>query len=433
MEESFLHFIWKFQSFGKKGLKTPNGEIVEIIKPGIHNSDAGPDFLNAQVIIDGVEWFGHLEIHIKSSDWYKHKHELDPRYDNVILHVVFENDQKILRKDITELPCLALSDRLDFALYGNYKALISSIAAVPCSYKLQDTPSEIKYSMLDKALFQRLENKGTLVLKLLKENNNDWEETAYQYLGKNFGFKINSEAFHDLTKILPYKIIKKHADNLLQVEALLFGIANLIPEKPVDDYSKLLKREYNFLSHKYSLAGKELNKGVWKFLRLRPANFPTIRLSQFAAVLSSVKNLFSALIETKDIKAVEAIFSAVPSDYWKNHYHFNKDSSFINNGMGLDSIENIVINTVCPLLAAYRIEKDDLQWIDKSVNLLESIKAENNRITKLFGKKTFAVKNAFDSQALIELHNNFCSQRKCLECSIGTSIVRNTAKSLINL
>lgn len=424
MEEAFLHFIWKFQSFNKTELKTAHGEAIEIIKTGNHNSDSGPDFLDARVFIDGIEWAGHIEIHCKSSDWHKHNHETDPAYDNVILHVVYENDSQILRKDNTCLSCLELSDRIDLNLYGNYKSLISSISSVPCSYRLPETLSQVKLSMLDKALFQRLENKGRQVLRLLKDNNNDWEETAYQLLGRNFGFKINGDAFFELTKALPYKLIKKHGDNLLQVEALLFGVANLIPEHPVDAYSLLLKREYAFLSHKYNLSVRELSKGRWKFLRLRPSNFPTVRISQFAAILASANNLFSSLIEATGIKTIEDLFSSVPSEYWKTNYSFNKSSSFTNNGLGKDSIENIIINTVCPLLAAYRIDTDCSAWLDKAVDLLESIRPENNRITKLFGKPAVDINNAFDSQAVIELYNSFCTPRKCLDCAIGIAIVR---------
>jgi hypothetical protein len=424
MEEAFLHFIWQSQAFEKRSLISTSGEEINIIKPGILNMDAGPDFLNAKVIIDGIEWFGHIEIHIKASDWYKHNHMDNPAYENVILHVVFDNDKPVLRKDQSLLPTLDLSTRLNFNLYGSYKDLVSSINPVPCSFKLPTIPDHVKFATLDKALIQRQESKGRLVLNLLQENNGDWEETAYQLLAKNFGFKINSEAFLDLSKALPYKLIKKHSNNLVQIEALLFGVGGFLRYNDEDDYSNLLIREYSFLSHKYQLQDKELNLSKWKFLRLRPANFPTIRIAQFAATLASVNNLFSCLLEMKTCKAAEELFNSRPSPYWQNHYNFNKQNFFKNNGIGDSSIENIIINTVCPLLAAYRMETDNPAYIEQAIGFLEKIKAESNRITKLYNTKAFNIKTAFDSQAIIELHNNYCLPRKCLECNIGTYILK---------
>jgi hypothetical protein len=424
MGEAFLHFIWKFQHFNKVALKTTAGEELNIIRQGMFNTDAGPDFSNAKIIIDGIEWFGHVEIHTKASDWHRHNHADNPAYENVILHVVFDNDQPINRKDNTWIPTLDISQRLDFNLYGNYKNLVSSISPVPCSYKLPSLTDQVKISTLDKALIQRLESKGRLVIELLKENNGDWDETAYQLLAKNFGFKINSEAFLDLSQALPYKFLKKHADQLTQVEAMLFGVAGFLRLNDSDDYSDLLKREYSFLAHKYQLQDKELNLSKWKFLRLRPANFPTIRIAQFAATIASVKNLFSYLLEIKNFKDAEMLFSVKPSLYWQDHYNFNKKDAFKNDGIGDSSIENLIINTVCPILAAYRMETDDYKYLEQAITLLESTKAESNRITKLFSGKAFNIKTAFDSQAVIELHNNFCIPRKCLDCSIGTSIIK---------
>jgi hypothetical protein len=424
MEEAFLHFIWKFQAFNKTNLSTTAGEELNIIKQGVFNTDAGPDFLNAKVIIDGIEWFGHIEIHSKASDWYKHHHGKNPAYDNVILHVVFENDQPVNRKDNTWIPTLDLSQRLDFDLYGNYRSLVSSISPVPCSYKLPNVSDQVKISTLDKALIQRLESKGRLVIDLLKENNGDWDETAYQLLAKNFGFKINSEAFLDLSKAIPYKYLKKHSDQLLQVEAMLFGVGGFLKLNDSDEYSDILKREYSFLRHKYQLEDRELNLSKWKFLRLRPANFPTIRIAQFAAAIASVKNLFSCLLEIKNFKEAEKLFSAKLSAYWQTHYNFNKKDAFTNDGIGDSSIENLIINTVCPILAAYRMETDGSKYLEQALALLENIRAENNRIVKLYNGNAFKIKTAFDSQAVIELHNNFCMPRKCLDCSIGTSIIK---------
>lgn len=422
MNESFLHYLWQFQYFDKNELFTSQGESLSILKTGILNSDAGPDFFNAKIKIGNIDWVGTVEIHLKSSDWFVHHHETDSAYDNVILHVVWENDKTVLHKN-RELPTLELKSRVSESILKEYKKLINSSSTIACEKVLIKVDSLVKLSMLDKALMQRLEAKANQVIDLLKLNQNDWEETAYQLFSKNFGFKVNTDPFFQLSRSLPYKIIQKQ-NSLIQVEALLFGQAGMLETKTKDEYISLLFREYQLLAQKYSLTNSRLSPSQWRFLRLRPSNFPTLRISQLASILFSSKNLFSKLIEVDSYGSLKKILEAEQSGYWKTHYRFGAKAKNKVASLGDSSFENIVINTIVPLLVAYGKYKDEQRPTDKALDLLNQLPAEENKITRLWNDLGLKVKNAFDSQALIELHNNFCQKRQCLNCNIGSSILK---------
>lgn len=428
MNESFLHYLWQFQYFNKSNLLTSNNEMLSIIKTGELNSNAGPDFFNAKIRIDDIEWVGSVEIHLKSSDWFAHHHERDPAYNNVILHVVWENDKSICRNG-SPIPTLELKNRVEESLLIQYKKLINNPTSIACEKSFSGVDEIVKLSMLDKALMQRLETKATYVSELLKLNTGNWEETAYQMLAKNFGFKINAEPFFQLSKSLPYRIIQKQSSRL-QVEALLFGQAGMLETKTKDEYISLLFREYHLLSGKYSLSDSRLSPGQWRFLRLRPANFPTVRLAQLASVLSSAKGIFSQFLAAESYDLLQQIFSKPQSDYWQTHYRFGKKASGKVPELGESSIQNIVINTVAPLLVAYGKYKDEQSYVDLAVAHLQQLPSEQNRITREWSTVGFNVRNAFDSQALIELHNSFCQRRQCLNCAIGISILKPHWKSL---
>ena len=428
MSESFLHYIWQFQYFDKSDLVTTEGEELQVFNPGNRNGHAGPDFFNARVKIGNMEWVGSAEIHINASGWSEHKHDADPAYENVVLHVVWKNDKPVKRNDNTLIPTLELKNRVDEKLLLGYKKLINSPEPIPCSLSFASVNDLIKLSMLDKALLQRLEAKAEMVSGMLQRNNNDWEETLYQLLCKNFGFKVNAEPFLQLAKALPYKILLKHADKLLQLEAFLFGQAGFLEGSNEDEYYQLLKREYSLLSQKYQLAEKALSKAQWRFLRLRPANFPTIRLAQLAMLIHQQKNIFSKIIEIDSPKALKAIFGIKQSDYWLNHFQFFKKAKEDVAPLGETSIDNILINTVVPLLAAYSKTKDDQVLLDRAVDILQNLSAEANTIPRQWTSVGLKSKTAFDSQALIELCNNYCLKRKCLECNIGSSLVKPMLK-----
>ncbi len=423
MNESFLHYLWQFQYFEKKNLLTAEGEPISILKTGALNSNSGPDFAEAKININGIEWVGSVEIHIKSSDWYAHHHEMDGTYENVVLHVVWENDKPVSRKDKTLIPTLELKNRVNESILKEYKKLINSPTVIACEKSFPKVDELIKLSMLDKALMQRLETKAIQVEELLKMNKGDWEETTYQLLAKNFGFKVNADPFFQLAKSLPYKIILKQSA-LLPVEALLFGQAGMLETKTKDEYITSLFQEYHLLAQKYSLKESKLNPSQWRFLRLRPANFPTVRMAQFAYLLFSSKNIFSRLISADSYASMQKILSAKQSAYWDTHYRFGKKAKGMVPDLGESSVQNILINTVAPLLVAYGKQKDEQMFIDRAVELLQQLPAEQNKITRTWGSLGLKVKTAFDSQSLIELYNNFCQKRQCLNCAVGISILK---------
>lgn len=425
MNESFLHYIWQFQYFSKRDLITSSGEKIEVLKIGNLNTNAGPDFSNAKIRIADLDWAGAVEIHTKSSAWEEHHHEVDKAYDNVILHVVWQDDKPVYRSDKTRMPTLELKGRVDENLIKEYKKLVNSPAAIPCERSFSKVDELTKISMLDKALMQRLETKALLVEELLKNCNNDWDEATYRLFAKNFGFKVNNEPFEQLAKSVSYKIILKHIDKPVQVEAILFGQAGFLDAEVGDDYYKLLQREYRILSSKYNLKVSKQKRSQWRFLRLRPANFPTVRLAQLGALLQQ-KGLFSKILQLEDYQSTSVLFSSSPSPYWQHHYQFNKKSEKGVAGLGSFSIENLIINSVVPLLVAYGRSMDDHSFLEKATNLLTQIPGEKNGIIRTWNNLGFVSKTAFDSQGLIELHNNFCLRRNCLNCNIGTHLLKPT-------
>ena len=423
MSEAFLHYVWQFQYFDKHELQTTSGDTIQIFHPGTRNIHAGPDFQNARMKINEMEWIGSAEIHIQASGWMDHKHDLDAAYENVVLHVVWKNDKPIRRADGSLLPTIELAERVDDKLFWNYQRLVNSPEHVPCAPFLSQVKDITKQDMIAKAVMSRLESKSSRIVETLRKNHNDWQETSYQWLARSFGFKVNADPFQQLAQLLPYKILRKHGDKLLQVEALLFGQAGFLEETNDDDYHRLLKREYNLLRQKYNLSDRRLNKAQWKFLRLRPANFPTLRLAEFASVMFSRPSIFSEILETETYAALASIFSVKQSEYWTYHYTFLKNAKEPVNFLGDSSISTIIINTVVPLLVAYGKSKDDQRYIDRAVTILEQAPGESNAIITKWKALGLKCKTAFDSQALIELQNNYCTKKRCLDCTIGVSLI----------
>lgn len=425
MTESFLHYIWQLQYFDKQNLQTSTSEPVQIFNPGNRNTDAGPDFSNARIKIGILEWRGSIEIHIKASGWIDHQHGSDGAYEKVVLHVVWENDKPIIRTDGTNMPTLELKNRVEPVVWERFKKLYTSIESIPCASNWQAVPDIHKLSMLDRTLIERLDNKAVLVNKLSIKNGNNWEQTCYQLLCKNFGFKINAEPMLRLAEIVPHNMLLKHVDKPVQVEALLYGAGGFLEEAETDEYITLLKREYTILRKKYSLENRQMNRAQWKFLRLRPANFPTVRIAQLTTLLCATKNLFSVMLEANSYKEFLGVLAADQSTYWHTHYQFGKLSKTTIPSLGQSSIENIMINTVAPLLTAYGRLRDEQAYIDRAIEWLHCTKAENNTITRQWQALNYSVKTASDSQALIELYTNFCMKRRCLECTIGAHLIKS--------
>ncbi len=425
MNESFLHYIWQFQYFKKDDLRTSEGEALQIFQPGMRNSNAGPDFEEGKIRIGKLEWRGSIEIHINASGWNDHHHSDDQAYEKVVLHVVWENDKPIQRTDGSMMPTLELKYRVDVTLWNRYKKLFTSVEAIPCANSWSKVANITKLSMLEKTVIQRLESKSELVKALLLKNNNDWEETCYQLLCKNFGFKVNTEPMLQLAQVLPYKTLLKHLDKSIQIEALLFGQAGFLEKVKEDEYTAVLKREYNLLGKKYSLKAIQMNVVQWRFLRLRPANFPTVRLAQLASLLSSQKNLFSKMLESTSYKHLTGFLEIEQSQYWQHHYQLGKKSKTVVPSFGKSSVQNIMINTITPLLAAYGQLHAEQVLLARAVEILQHIPAENNKIIREWSGLGCKVTSAFDSQGLIELYNSYCMKRRCLECNIGLNIIKS--------
>ncbi|SOD78382.1 DUF2851 family protein [Spirosoma fluviale] len=429
MPEAFLYFLWQYQYFATQHLTTTDGEVVQVLRPGFRNHDSGPDFTNARLLINDVEWVGTVEMHTRTSDWLAHRHQFDRAYDNVILHVVWEDDRpvngrRVDRSNGTPLPTLELSSRTNATLLDQYRLLIESPDVIPCAGQFKSVSPLRLTSMLDKAMLQRLERKAMGVLDVFKQTGSDWEETAYRLLAINMGFKINAAPMEQLSRSVPLKVIHKHRDQIHQVEAILFGTAGLLETEASDEYTATLLREYRFLSAKYQLADKEVTESAWKWGRLRPANFPTLRLAQLARLLTKHASLFSLFVGTSDLTMLLKLVQVTPSDYWQTHYRFGKKTEKIVPALGSNAAENIVINTVVPLLAAYAHHREQPAYIDRAIALLEELPSEKNRLTDTWDTLGLGIRTAFDSQAAIELYNEFCSVKKCLSCQIGAGLLK---------
>ncbi len=431
MPETFLYFLWQYQYFTTTQLLTTDGETVQVLHPGFRNYNAGPDFTNARLLIGGQEWGGTVEMHTKTTDWLAHRHQHDRAYDNVILHVVWQDDQpatsrRVERTNGTPLPTLPLKTLTDPALLNRYGTLTDSPDAIPCASQFRSVQPLRLTSMLDKAMLQRLERKAAGVHELFGQCGNDWEETAYRLLAANMGFKINADPMAQLSRTVPLKAVLKHRDVLLQAEAMLFGTAGMLDDiGQTDEYITVLQREYRFLAAKYQLADRQVTPQAWKWGRLRPANFPTLRLAQLARLLTRHASLFSLFVGTADAETLLKGLQVTPSDYWQTHYRFGKTTEKAAPSLGRNSAVNIAVNTVVPLLAAYAHHRGQPAYIDRAIALLEQLPPEKNHLTDNWNTLGLGIRTAFDSQAAIELYNEFCTQKKCLSCQVGAGLLKS--------
>ncbi len=422
IQEAFLHFVWQNQYFNKTKLSTSSGEPIQIEKVGFINQLAGPDFKEAQITIGGIKWAGAVEIHIKSSDWHRHQHQGDPNYDSVILHVVYEHDKEVLDQHERPIPTLSLKGLIKPKMLARYEQMLQNDDLIPCAKRLQDTKVINRLTMLERVLVSRVESKASAVTELLEANNLDWEETAYQWLARGLGFKVNADSMLELARLVPVKVLNKHSQ-LKQYEALLFGLSGLLNVDVKDDYLKGLRSEFEFLSVKYNL-NKSLSYNQWHFAGARPSNYPTIRIAQLASLLHSHQNIFSLFTAFEKPKELLDKLKVKQSPYWQTHLVPDKESKMKTVGLTKAAKENLLINTTVPLLVAFAKYKDDTEVLDKALNLLMALPKEENRITRLWSTLGWNVASAFDSQGLIELHNSFCKQKRCVECSIGAELIK---------
>ncbi|HWI91214.1 MAG TPA: DUF2851 family protein [Flavisolibacter sp.] len=416
--EKLLQYIWQFQYFNKSELQTTAGEKLQIIFPGKLNSNQGADFSNAQIKIDNTILAGSVELHLKASQWNEHGHSNDPNYRNVILHVVFENDIPI-----ASVPVLELQSRISNLLLDKYADLMNSVSFIPCANAVSKVKEITWLSWKERLLAERLTRKSSIVFKFLEENNAHWEESFWWMLARNFGMKVNSDAFESMARSIPVNILAKHKNQIHQLEAMLFGQVGLLNENFNEDYPKLLQREYNFLKKKYEF--RPIHSSV-HFLRMRPGNFPTIRLSQLAALIQNSAYLFSKILETEKVSEAKKLFDVTANDYWHYHYRFDEASGFRKKVIGKDMTGNVVVNTIVPVLFAYGLYHKEEKYKNKALRWLEELSSEVNTITKGFTSLKLSNKSAFDSQSLIELKTQYCEHKRCLQCALGNAILRIT-------
>lgn len=422
--EDLLHYIWKFRLYQVTDLKSTSGDSLEVISAGHHNYHAGPDFSNAKIRIGDTIWVGNVEIHIRSSDWYRHQHQLDMAYDNVILHVVANHDQSIFRTDGTEITVLEIDKLIPQAISKNYEELMAGLNWIPCEKKIKFVDENYINICLSRVLLERLEEKSELLEKLLIEVKGNWDEAFYITLARNFGFKINALPFEMLARSIPQSLLARYKDRPLQIEALIFGQAGFLDHKLNDTYPQLLRNEYRFLQIKHDL--RPLDKYLWKFMRLRPHNFPSIRLAQFAALIIRSNHLFSELIHERDIKLIVHRFNNLKmNEYWNTHYRFDQESAFFKLTLGKEAINNILINTVAVFLFTFGLKTGSEIHQERAFMLLESLKTEHNSTIKRFHEIGVNSINAAISQALIQLKKSYCDQKKCLSCGIGVKLMSN--------
>lgn len=422
MRENFLHHVWLHKKFDVLHLKTSQQEPITLISVGTHNQNAGPDFLNAKLKIAGQLWAGNVEIHVKSSDWFAHEHEQDAAYDSVILHVVYEHDTEIFRKNNSTIPTLELKHYIHQEILQNYQKLFSNKKKwINCETDFAQTDDFIIRHWLERLYFERLERKSKIISELLVASKNDWEAVLFKMLGKNFGLKVNGESFFSIAKSLDFSVIRKSQSNLLSMEALFFGQAGLLDENLEIMYFQQLKKEYDFLAQKYQLSNRYVLP--LQFFRLRPPNFPTIRLSQLAVLYHKQPNLFSLILACNSLDDVYKLFEVSTSSFWTTHYTFQNKSKSSEKKLTKSFIDLLLMNTIIPIQFSYAQQKG--QVIDEQIiTIMREIASEKNAIIEAFNRLKTVSHTALDSQALIQLKKEYCDKHQCLKCAIGNSILK---------
>ncbi|WP_297096828.1 DUF2851 family protein [uncultured Draconibacterium sp.] len=421
MPEEFLQYIWQNKLFATNQLQTVEGDRLEIIDQGRKNTDSGPDFFNARIKLDDTIWVGNIEIHKSASDWQKHEHTNDKAYDNVILHVVETADTSVTRTNGELIPTLIL--HYPEQLKHNYQNLINAQTWIACENQFHKVDPIMLQLGFNRLMIERLETKTQAIVEQLEQNNNNWEETFFQILARMFGFKVNAVPFELLAKSLTVQTLLKHKNSLFQLEALLFGNSGLLNQQLLgDDYFIRLREEYSFLYKKYKLKGIEGH--LWKFMRLRPPNFPTIRISQLAALIYQTEGLFSKILEIESTDELKQLFKVKASEYWDTHYNFNKASKNTKpKELGDTAAQILIINVIVPFLFVYGEKQNKHHLKNRALEFLENLPAESNSIISNWSDLGIQARSAFDSQALLQLKNYYCESKKCLNCQLGVKLV----------
>jgi hypothetical protein len=423
MTESLLHFIWKYKLFDTGSLLTSDGEPVSILNSGVHNYDAGPDFSDARIKIGATLWAGHVEMHVKGSDWVVHGHHEDKAYDNVVLHVVYDPTKDSIQNSKGEnIPTLELSKYIAAGILERYRVLMQSKTWIACENFFRELDPLVIGGFRERLLIERLENKNNHIGQLLEHTKNDWEQVTYQLAARYFGSSVNREAFEAMAQSLPISVVSKYGGDPLKIEALLFGQAGLLDEDYQDAFPRRLKTEYNYLKRLHQL--RPLSSSRLKFLRLRPANFPTLRLAQLAAMIGKEPKLFSSILAAHSIAELHALFDVKVDSYWHNHYVFDKESEKVKWHIGKDMKNTLVINVIAPLLFCYGKYKGEEEYCERAMAYLEATEAEKNNIVNGWENRGLRCRNAAETQAMIQLKKEYCEKYKCLHCAAGIRIIK---------
>ena len=426
MREDFLHFLWRTRRFDQSNLQTTAGQPFEILDFGDYNRvDAGADFQNAKIEIDGLIWFGNVEMHLKSSDWLAHGHQHNSAYNNVILHVVYEDDVPIFNNTGGgTLPCFVLKNRIPEGIFQKYWSLLNNEHWIPCQHHFYSVSDITKNLWLERLLVERLERKTEAIAAAFERNLGDWEETFWQFVARYFGSKVNGEPMEMLAQRIPHLVLAKHKNQLFQIEALLFGQSGLLDTDFTDDYPNALKKEFLFLQKKHNLIAP-VPKTVWKFSRMRPQGFPTIRLAQLADLVHRSSHLFSKIIAPMSVLDLKKLFEVEVSDYWHDHYVFDNPSVFSEKKMSKETIDLLLINVVAPFLFFYGNARKEDDIKDRALELLNNLKSEKNVVTEGWQKLGVEIQNAGLSQSLIQLKTEYCDKKQCVNCAVGVAILKN--------
>ncbi len=419
--------MWEHRLWSHATLATTDGQLIEVIDPGRRNADAGPDFFNAKIRIGERLWAGNVEMHLRASDWYQHKHDVDAAYDSVILHVVTDADVPVYRRGGEPIPQWVLV--IPEQLKSDYEFLQKQSDALPCAERIVDLPPLFLTDWLASLALERLQQKSGRIVAMLDERQGNWEEVCYITLARSMGLGINNDAFERLARSLPLIFLQKHADSLFQIEAFLFGQAGLlIPDRYSDDvYYQRMLREYKFLQNKFSL--QPINSESWKFFRLRPANFPHQRIALLAQLIHRGFNLFARMLDCTDEKSVQMLFDIRLEGYWESHYTFGVESPMHSKSLGRGAVRILIINCVAPLLYTYASRTGRETYVDRAMQLLEELPAEDNRIVRrVVARGSIEIRSALDSQAVIQLNNAYCEPHKCLYCRIGHRVLSSRFK-----
>jgi hypothetical protein len=418
MNERLLQYIWQFQYYNRRELRTVAGDEVMIINQGTFNTHQGPDFLTARVRIGKNVWAGNVELHVYTSDWEKHSHDDDPNYENVILHVAWRNDGGAV---VNRLPTLLLEDRIPAMLVKQYESWMRGAQFVPCENYLSGVDDLVWKSWKDRLLFERLHRKSKVIIQWLAENNFHWEETLWWLLARNMGLVVNADAFEEMARSIPYALLLKNGSQMHLIEALLFGQAGLLDEECETAYFKHLKRDYSFLKRKYGLSPIHL---PLHFLRMRPACFPTVRLAQLSAAVKNIPALIAAMLHEEDLAPVRCLLDVEAGKFWDHHFTFSDEAAYYPKKLGRATLDGIILNTIVPLLFTYGERHGEEQCCAKALGWIDGLRAEKNSVTRKFAERGVDCTVAADSQSLVELKSQYCDHRRCLDCAIGNAILK---------